>query len=614
MIRFLALSLIALPLAAASAQDVPKPWTDAAYNDIPGSFRFAIVCDRTGGNRAGVFPDALHKAALLEPEFVMSVGDFIEGYDEDGPAIDREWDGIMSEIEANLPVRFYFVPGNHDIHWKEKTGLVSQEKWIERFGRSYYHFVYKNVLFLCLNTEDPPPSSVSAEQCAYFKTALEENAGVAWTCIFMHKPLWDDANAKGWPEFEALLEGRPYTVFAGHRHNYAKHEHDKRNYYVLATSGGGNALRGEAFGEFDQIVWVTMTPEGPRLSNLLLDGIRDDAPTTKQSVAFAEALAQAGVVRVEPLTAALDSYKGGSARLRFKNPLSVPIRIAADIAPNHLMNAAPSRVEVEIPPHGDSSAELQVRVDAPIKAAALHPLPLEWRAEALTQSGPPVSVDGRMGICIATPAVCTLPTEPINVDGSLSEWPALPWQCYEAAEISGTHYLWSGPGDASFRFSVQDDGANLHMGVQVQDDIITLNPGRESWKQDGLRIYIDARDLPPADRARPSKEFEDFLLVALSPGDGQTLYSPEKLPQGLNAVCGNIPGGYSLEVSIPSKYLDGIAGDTWKSVRINVCLTDVDGGPLDPRTHLWWQPEWGRPNDNPESGCFQRVPKNSSKS
>ena len=38
------------------------------------------MSDRTGGNRWGVFQDAIFKLNLLQPEFVMSVGDMIQGY------------------------------------------------------------------------------------------------------------------------------------------------------------------------------------------------------------------------------------------------------------------------------------------------------------------------------------------------------------------------------------------------------------------------------------------------------------------------------------------------------------------------------------------------------
>ena len=49
-------------------------------NDDPDQFHFAVVSDRTGGHRAqGLFP-RVQQISLLQPTFVMSVGDLIEGY------------------------------------------------------------------------------------------------------------------------------------------------------------------------------------------------------------------------------------------------------------------------------------------------------------------------------------------------------------------------------------------------------------------------------------------------------------------------------------------------------------------------------------------------------
>src|SRR5262245_66619881 len=45
------------------------------------------------------------------------------------------------------------------------------------------------------------------------------------------------------------------------------------DYLQLATTGGGSKLRGLEYGEFDQIAWVTMKPDGPRIANVLLDGV-----------------------------------------------------------------------------------------------------------------------------------------------------------------------------------------------------------------------------------------------------------------------------------------------------------------------------------------------------
>jgi hypothetical protein len=41
------------------------PWTHLQFANDAESFQFLIVSDRTGGERPGVFPEALRKAELL---------------------------------------------------------------------------------------------------------------------------------------------------------------------------------------------------------------------------------------------------------------------------------------------------------------------------------------------------------------------------------------------------------------------------------------------------------------------------------------------------------------------------------------------------------------------
>src|SRR5688500_14050013 len=56
-----------------------NPVTHLRWNDAPEEFRFAIVSDRTGAHRDGIFSQAVEKLNLMQPEFVLSVGDLIEG-------------------------------------------------------------------------------------------------------------------------------------------------------------------------------------------------------------------------------------------------------------------------------------------------------------------------------------------------------------------------------------------------------------------------------------------------------------------------------------------------------------------------------------------------------
>src|SRR5262245_46401280 len=59
-----------------------NPWTHLRFPDAH-TFHFAVVADRTGGPRAGVFEKAVEQLNRLRPAFVLSVGDLIQGYEED---------------------------------------------------------------------------------------------------------------------------------------------------------------------------------------------------------------------------------------------------------------------------------------------------------------------------------------------------------------------------------------------------------------------------------------------------------------------------------------------------------------------------------------------------
>jgi hypothetical protein len=268
-----------LPAPAESAGELRvrvesrNPWTHLRLNAEPADFQFAIVSDRTGGHRARVFSQAVEQLNLLQPEFVLSVGDLIEGYSEDRARVEGQWREFQGYVNK-LQMPFFYVPGNHDI-----ANAFEGRLWQEKFGRRNYHFVYRNVLFLVLNSEDPPGKMghIGEQQLADVRKALEENRGVRWTVVAVHRPLWTaaDLDKNGWLEVEKALAGRSYSVFAGHLHRFHKYVRQGQNYYQLATTGGGSRLRGVRYGEFDQIAWVTMKKDGPVIANILLDGIYD---------------------------------------------------------------------------------------------------------------------------------------------------------------------------------------------------------------------------------------------------------------------------------------------------------------------------------------------------
>lgn len=289
------------------------PYTNTGFQNDPDHFQFAIVGDRTGGMRPGVFRAAVERLNWLQPEFVVSVGDLISGYSEDEAELEGQW-AELDSIVAHLDMPFFYVAGNHDMGNEAMRAL-----WRERMGRDYYHFVYRNVLFIALNTEDPPiplpketldgiayfrelmredpekgkalleanrderkkielPVAISDEQVAWAAKTLEEHPGVRWTLVFMHKPAWEYDSAN-FERIEALLEDRAYTMFAGHQHNYVHTRRKGRDYIRMGTAGG--VWHHEGPGNMDHVSWVTMSGAGPIVTNLLLNGIIDEQGPTE---------------------------------------------------------------------------------------------------------------------------------------------------------------------------------------------------------------------------------------------------------------------------------------------------------------------------------------------
>ena len=292
------------PFEHAVAGDV-RPWKHENFDNDADKFTFAVFSDLTGGEREGVFEVAVEQLNLLRPELIVNVGDLIEGESIDRQEIDAQWDSFDARAgKARAPV--FYVGGNHDL-----SGTFLQSVWDDRLGKRYYHFVYKNVLFLVLDTEDNTPErsqeifelrnaaidvaktegwdafaqteyanipenaagNISDAQAAYFEKVIAKNSDVRWTFLFMHKAAWERGADSGFVQIEQALRDQPYTVFHGHVHAYEHIERLGRDYIRLATTGGVQFLdKGRSM---DHATLVTVDNDGVDIANLLLSGILD---------------------------------------------------------------------------------------------------------------------------------------------------------------------------------------------------------------------------------------------------------------------------------------------------------------------------------------------------
>lgn len=530
-----------LPIQAASQ---PAPWTHLDFNNDPDDFQFAIVADRTGNLRPGVFEDAVRKLNLLGPEFVMCVGDLIEGYTEDEVRLGRQR-AQMDSILAQLRMPFFRVPGNHDI-----TNATMAQDWEKRYGRPYYHFVYRDVLFLCLNSEDPPGGHIGEDQIASVSGALAENPRSRWTLVFLHEPLWLYGEGTGWEQVAALLGDRPYTVFAGHFHSYTKYERSGRRLFTLATTGGGSSLSGPLLGEFDHMVWVTMTDQGPRVANLLLEGIWDEDVRTEEAAAAVDSFLYSAdeVVVSGPGPVSQGLEVGGT------NPLSDPLKVRWEWTQPGAWKVEPPSAELTVQPGQKGRMRFEFTGDGAKPYPAPQCTVTAWVGAKRASAAVPIAKVRRL-------REVTVPRlGPFRIDGR--DEPG-----WDAAAPADDFADWQGQGPASpaTRARVAHDGRFLYVFARLEEPEMGGLRTQEHrhdgqlWEDDCFDIFVQP----------PGRGY--YLIIVNSEG---ITYEWDHTPDGLGlswdppleVAAARLDSAWTVEMAIPFSALGGAPspGESWK--------------------------------------------------
>lgn len=333
----------------------PTPWTNTRFYNDPDNFQFAIVSDRTNGHRKGVFEEALQKLNGMKPEFVLSIGDFIEGYTRDTTLLNQQWSEFHAAVKS-LTVPFFHVPGNHDV-----SNDVQHRMWMKQFGRDYYHFIYKNVLFITMNSSEGDGIPFSKQQLDYVNQVIKKNTGVKWTFLLMHHPVWNNRESNGFSGIEQSLKGRPYTVIAGHTHRYLYATHNEQDYYILGTTGGSSQLRGAAFGETDHVSWITMTDKGPSLMNLQLEGILKPDFSNRRTRELAAEISRAAALKPFILLPEPGTEKPGQIYFNISNRSNLPISYSARAYQHSRLALSENAIDIYIPAEGRGQKALQIR-------------------------------------------------------------------------------------------------------------------------------------------------------------------------------------------------------------------------------------------------------------
>lgn len=222
---------IAALLAAAAA-------LNTAASSSPG-FHFAILGDRTGEAQPGVYEEVWREIDASHPDFVISVGDTIEGGSDRTAA--AEWSALQPLLKQYAHCPLYFTPGNHDI-WSEQSKRIYERET----GRPvHYGFNYENAHFTIL---DNSGGGLPDSEIQFLAADLERNKSKDPKFVFCHEPFWLIPVMLGTahtPFGDLLARYRVANVVSGHAHRFGRFVQDGVTFLLVGSSGGH--LRGQGF-------------------------------------------------------------------------------------------------------------------------------------------------------------------------------------------------------------------------------------------------------------------------------------------------------------------------------------------------------------------------------
>jgi predicted phosphodiesterase len=195
--------------------------------------RFAIIGDRTGEAQAGVFEQVWKELDAEKPDFVVGVGDTIEGLHDN--TAEAQWQEVRKILLPYKKYPLYLAPGNHDI-WS----AASERLFREHTGRApHYSFDRGPVHFTVL--DNSRSDELSADELAFLEQDLKEHAARPMKFIVMHRPSWLFPVAMQSPAFRLHQLARQYGVqyvIAGHIHQMMHAELEGVTYLAMPSAGG----------------------------------------------------------------------------------------------------------------------------------------------------------------------------------------------------------------------------------------------------------------------------------------------------------------------------------------------------------------------------------------
>ena len=286
--------IVFILLMATTVFATPHDFKSITINKPP--IRFAILGDRTGGHVDHVYEEIVAEVEEMKPDFVMTVGDQIEGYTEDAATLNKQWDEYF-EIVKPLTMPLYITPGNHDI-----TTDAAEPVYFDRVGKPNYTFDVNNYHFIVLDVSRWEKSSeLSHQQLQWLIYDLMSHKDAAKTLVFFHKPFWYNTVSLDKPDtlHSLFVNFGVDAVFNGHFHSYFSARHDGIIYTAVGSSGGDT---GPLPHDLDfQFTWVTLTDSTIDIAPIKKGAIRKWDMMTDVDLHLVDEIAQMAISFPAPL-------------------------------------------------------------------------------------------------------------------------------------------------------------------------------------------------------------------------------------------------------------------------------------------------------------------------
>ncbi len=372
--------------------------------------RFAILGDRTGGHVADIYEQCVAEVERLKPDFVMTVGDQIEGYTLDTNTLNNEWNEYLN-ITSRLTMPIYYTPGNHDITF---DGMLPQ---YQRYaGKPYYSFNYRNLHFVIFDNsrwEESP--AIPQEQMDWLTDDLARSQSAEYTLVFSHKPFWYETIARGKPDTLHALFVRfgVDAVFTGHYHAYFSGLYDGIKYTGVGSSGG--STEPGPTGLMYHYVWVTVNDRSIHIAPIKMNAVLPWDEVTAEENSFVYDLGRNAVKFVTPLEVNSQlAISNGAVTVSLNNPHDDTVledTLRWNLAPG--WSVSPEVLPVRLEPRDTLMAVFNFS-----SSDGIYPVP---EASLTIPYGKNKTTLIKKPLIIGREAVCVAAAQKPKIDGKLNE-------------------------------------------------------------------------------------------------------------------------------------------------------------------------------------------------